>query len=255
VGLPIEETLRRCPFAAAFSTAREEEERASDAPCRSAAKAEALATLPGPLPPLLRQKGWVSRPEAPFLDELPARCLLTPTPRTRTRHRFSGFATRDQLPTLFRSCSRGSPFGRTIEEELDSAAFTSSSLASAQRHTPLADFCNRNDPQARPANRRNPARGLALSAFAENTDARPVRRPFGATRPSCHGSGAGTDLRLSPRRPPAPLTALARAESLAPTRLARTPPVVSPGPRWPEWPVRSVELTRQWLRFRGTFAP
>jgi hypothetical protein len=38
LGFPIEETLRRCPFATALSTAREEEERASDAPCRDAAR-------------------------------------------------------------------------------------------------------------------------------------------------------------------------------------------------------------------------
>jgi len=45
---------------------------------------------------------------------------------------------------------------RSEEEKLDPAASASSSLASARRHAPLVDFCNRNDPQARPANRRNP---------------------------------------------------------------------------------------------------
>jgi len=143
-------------------------------------------TPPGPLPPPLRQKRWIPRTEAPSLDELPARCLLSPTPRTRTRHR------RRALPpdTGFRR----SFAPRSEEEELDPAAFTSSSLASARRHTPLVDFCNRNDPQARPANRRNPPHDLAPPAFAGNADARNgSSAPFRATRPRCHGSGAGTD--------------------------------------------------------------
>jgi hypothetical protein len=69
-------------------------------------RGRSLATPPEPLLPPLRQKRWVSRPEAPSLDELPARCLLSPTPRTRTRHRTAGFTTRGRLPTLFRSSLR-----------------------------------------------------------------------------------------------------------------------------------------------------
>jgi len=42
---------------------------------------------------------------------------------------------------------------RYDEEGLDPAASASSSLASARRHAPLVDFCNRNEPQARPADR------------------------------------------------------------------------------------------------------
>jgi hypothetical protein len=100
-----------------------------------------LPSPPEPLPPPFRQKERVSRPEAPSLDELPARRSLSRPPRTRTRHRTSGFATRGRLPTLFRPSLH--------EEGLDPAAFAGSSPASARRHAPLVDFCNRNDPQAR----------------------------------------------------------------------------------------------------------
>jgi len=174
-----------------------------------------------------------------FPRRVSARCLLSPAPRTRTRHRPR---TLPSEPGFRRSFAP-----RYDEEELDPAAFASSSPASARRHTPLVDFCNRNDPQARPANRRNPPRGLAPPAFAGSADAwNGSSAPFGATRPSCQGSGTGWEMQLSPQHPPAPLAALARSESLAPTRLARTPPVVDSGPRWPEWPSRSVEPTLRW---------
>jgi hypothetical protein len=89
------------------------------------------------------------------------------------------------------------------EEGLDLAAFASSSLASARCHAPLVDFCNRNDPQARRriAGTRFP--DLAPFAFASSADAEDGSyAPFGATKPSCHGSGAGKwILRLSPGDP------------------------------------------------------
>lgn len=58
---------------------------------------------------------------------------------------------------------------RYDEEGLDPAAFASSSLASARRHAPLVDFCNRNEPQARPANRRNPS-SQSCPSFRWSTD-------------------------------------------------------------------------------------
>jgi hypothetical protein len=185
---------------------------------------------PGPLPPPLRQKRWVSRPEAPSLDKLPARRSLSRPPRTRTRHRTGGFATRGRLPTLFRPSLH--------EDGLDPAAFASSSLASARCHAPLVDFCNRNDPQARlriegtrfPISRDR-------SRDHADTEVGPSA-PFGVTKPSCHGSGAGKWSLGSRLATPAPLAALARTESLAPTRLARTPPVADPRPGRPEWPIR-----------------
>lgn len=185
----------------------------------AAPSGRSLPTPPEPLPPPLRQKRWVSRPEAPSLDECPLGACFR-------LHLERGPATEPRVlppePGFRRSFAP-----RYDEEELDPAAFASSSPASARRHTPLVDFCNRNDPQARPANRRNPPRDLAPPAFAGSADAwNGSSAPFGATRPSCQGSGTGWDVRLSPRRPPAPLSALARRESLAPTRLARTPPVV-----------------------------
>jgi hypothetical protein len=218
VGFPIEEPLRRRPVATVFSTVREEEERASDAPCRGAGRPKPLdTTRTASATPSSKEMGFTAR--SAFPRRVSARRLLSPAPRTRTRHRPRVLPPE---PGFRRSFAP-----RYDEEELDPAAFTSSSPASARRHTPLVDFCNRNDPQARPANRRNPPRGLAPPAFAGSADAwNGSSAPFGATRPSCHGSGTGWDVRLSPRRPPAPLAALARSESLAPTRLARTPPVV-----------------------------
>jgi hypothetical protein len=52
-------------------------------------------------------------------------------------------------------------------------------------------------------------------------------------------------------RSPAPLAALARAESFAPTRSARTPRVVGPWSGRPEWPVRHVRTHLATPRFRG----
>jgi len=162
-----------------------------------------LPSPPEPLPPPLRQKERVSRPEAPSLDELPARRSLSRPPRTRTRHRTSGFATRGRLPTLFRPSLH--------EEGLDPAAFAGSSPASARRHAPLVDFCNRNDPQARLriGGTRFPLSCPMLSHQARHAeDGSPA--PFGVAKPSGHGSGAGLDLSAFAWRSPAPLPALAR---------------------------------------------
>jgi hypothetical protein len=80
---------------------------------------------------------------------------------------------------------------RYDEEGLDPAAFASSSPASARCHAPLVDFCNRNDPQARPGPT-EPARDFAPAACAPSVDTEGGSpSPFGAAKPSAHGSGAG----------------------------------------------------------------
>jgi hypothetical protein len=132
--------------------------------------------------------------------------------------------------TVSRTLPPGTGFRRSfalryIEEGLDPAASASSSLAGARRHAPLVDFCNRNAPQARPANRRNPVRASTLRACA-----RRAAVTIGFTGSFRSGEAElsrvrdWNRLRLSPSSP-APLGALARVESFAPTRLARTPPV------------------------------
>lgn len=186
---------------------------------------------PEPLPPPLRQKVWFSRPEAPFLDELPARRSLTRPPRTRARHRTAGFATRDRLPTLLRPSLH--------EEGLDLAASASSSLASARRHASLVDFCNRNDPQARLriAETRFPLFAPVLSHVALEPES--VRlAPCGAAKPSCHGSGAGLDLRLTPVDPQHPSRRL---------RASRAWPQ-------PDWPGHLLSLARDLPGRSGRFA-
>lgn len=103
---------------------------------------------------------------------------------------------------------------RYDEEGLDSAASASSSLTGARCRALLVDFCNRNVPQARPANRRNPCHALAplprpLVALRFREIALGARStagftpPYGAMKPSGHGSEAEVDsgFRLGPQRP------------------------------------------------------
>jgi hypothetical protein len=130
--------------------------------------------------------------------------------------------------TVSRTLPPGTGFRRSfalryIEEGLDPAASASSSLPGARRHAPLVDFCNRNAPQARPANRRNPVRG-ARSA----NDHDRFTGSFRIGEAELSRVRDWNRLRLSPSSP-APLAALARVESFAPTRLARTPPVAGLG--------------------------
>jgi hypothetical protein len=116
------------------------------------------------------------------------------------------------------------------EEGLDLAAFASSSLASARCHAPLVDFCNRNDPQARPANRWNPLPRSRTPCFRkERGRGRRFMRSFRSDEAELSRvRGWKMDPSALAWRSPAPLAALARTESFAPTRLARTPPVVDP---------------------------
>jgi hypothetical protein len=87
----------RRPFVAAVSAAIEEEEPASDAPCHDA---------PEPKPrnaartasPASSSKETAFTARSAFHRRVPARWPLAQPPRTRTRHRSSGFATRVRLP-------------------------------------------------------------------------------------------------------------------------------------------------------------
>jgi hypothetical protein len=192
---------------------------------------------PGPLPSPLRQKKRLSRPEAPSTDELPARCAAFTTRLEREPATVPW-----TLPS--RTGFRRSFALRYDEEGLDFAASASSSLAGVRCHAPLVDFCNRNEPQARPANRWNPV------LCARTTNFRPLRdpqegSPLLSERRSRVVTGQGPiRLWLSPL-PAAPPGALARAESFAPTRLARTPPVAGSRCRWPEGPAQSLEPTQR----------
>jgi hypothetical protein len=102
-----------------------------------------LTPSPEPLPPPLRQKG------AAF----PARSAF---PRRAARSVFAFASTSNADPPPCRGLCRPRPASDALsplaadEEELDPAASAGSSPASARRHAPLVDFCNRIDPQARP---------------------------------------------------------------------------------------------------------
>lgn len=108
-----------------------------------------------------------------------------------------------------------------------------SSPRDAKGRTPLADFCNHHDPRARPRITRTPHTALrvapkrSLLAFSLSR----AGSLSGASR-ATGGSGEPAEIsrvrgRLKDLRPPcaAPPGAIARAESFAPTRSARTPPV------------------------------
>lgn len=169
-----------------------------------------LDTPPEPLPPRLRQKMRFSRPEAPSIDECPLGRPLSRVAEPRARHR-----PRAWPPEPGFRCS----FVLRYEEEgLDSAASASSSLAGARCHAPLVDFCNRNDPQARPSDRRNPSwrSHSELSPDARSTGS--VRRLLTEERSRVvTGQGLMSDFGFwLPSS--APLDPLARIESFAPTR-------------------------------------
>ena len=130
-----------------------------------------------------------------FHRRVPAR----PTPlargksRMRARHRPRDFAAPARLPTLLRP---------TLPEEvgLDMAASRRSSRPGAPCHAPLVDFCNRNDPQARPTGLRNPAPRRAARLASSSPSWNGSRPESGATafdgrrsadrEPRIHGSGA-----------------------------------------------------------------
>lgn len=85
--------------------------------------------------------GSFKRPRVPSIDVCPLGLLLAQATSNANPPPEPGFAAWDRLPTLFRLGLR--------RVEARPAAFARSSRACAHGHTPLADFCNRNDPQAR----------------------------------------------------------------------------------------------------------
>lgn len=129
-------------------------------------------------------------------------------PRTRTRHRSRGFAASVRRPTLFRP-----PLPK--EEGLDRAASVRSSRPGAPCHAPLVDFCNRNDPQARPTGLRNPTPRSGRSTFIElrileqvpleEWSGRVSSHRSAAREPRIHGSGAACRAEGS-RHPLRPLS-------------------------------------------------
>lgn len=148
-GSSIEGALERRPSRTAFSAAGEECEPTSDVPCRRAASDQRpSATRPEPLLPPPRQGLRLFRIGTPFIDE----CSLDLHFREGLKREPATvavcFAAPARLPTLFRSRNAN-------VVELDAAASVGSSPAGARRHAPLFDFCNRNDPQARPSDRRD----------------------------------------------------------------------------------------------------
>ena len=143
-GFSIDEPLGRRPFARVFSTTGEEEERASDAPCRGAGGRNPCRRQDPFRPFFVKRRGFPG----------PKRLSSTSCPLD---DRFRDRLEREPA-TVPRALPPGTGFRRSFalrydEEGLDPAASASFSLASARRHAPLVDFCNRNEPQARPADR------------------------------------------------------------------------------------------------------
>jgi hypothetical protein len=172
-----------------------------------------LAMPPGPLLLPLRQKRGLSRPEAPSIDECPLghACALT---------------SNADPPPFLGLCRPSSASERSFalrydEGGLDSAASAGSSPAGARCHATLVDFCNRNDPQARPWIDGTPIRTLAASGFRS---ARDLRKGFSCSFRSGRSRvvpGQGPFYRRWLAPPPlAPRAALARVVSFAPTRLS-----------------------------------
>jgi hypothetical protein len=148
------------PFAA-LSSADRLNVAAFDAPVavrvrRSAARTARTAFPADP------SRAAVPTTQGAFHRRVPAR----PTPlsrgrsRTRARHRSRDFAAPARLPALLRSAL-------PKEAGLDTTASGRSSRPGAPCRAPLVDFCNRNDPQARPTGLRNPALRSGRSTFAE----------------------------------------------------------------------------------------
>jgi len=131
-------------------------------PMSRCACAEARHAPPGPPSPPTRSKSTIpSDPRRlPSTNARSTNPACARRPRTRTRHRSRDFAASVRLPTLFRP---------TLPEEegLDRAASERSSRPGAHCHAPLVDFCNRNNPQARPTGLRNPAPRSGRSTFIE----------------------------------------------------------------------------------------
>lgn len=149
-GDPIEVPSGCALWLAAFSSACRES-RLPLTSCRGRARAEAHTRRLKRPTSMPRQRHRFVRSQTPSIDE----CPLDPA----LAHRISnagpppcrGFATPDpasDAPSLSRPVrGRG----------LDLAALRSSSLRCARGHASFVDFCQRDDPQARPSDDRHPA--------------------------------------------------------------------------------------------------
>ena len=160
-GLPIVvEPARWHPPSPALSSVDGPNMTAFDAPVatrvrRSAARAARTAF------PAASSKATARTTQGAFHRRVPRSTdpLARPGLERETRHRSRDFAAPVRLPALLRP-----PLPR--EEGLDPAASGRSSRPGAHGHAPLVDFCNRNDPQARPSDLRNPTRESGRAAFA-----------------------------------------------------------------------------------------
>jgi len=223
----------------------------SDAPCRAP---QPFEVNPGRLRGAKIASAAPSsmRTTFPTRSAFPRQVLPKNAPLTRcvrfvgTRHRSRGFATDDPASGAL------SPLRRSRAEGLDPSSWSEDSSSSGVKgHALLVDFCNRYDPRARPRTTRTP-HDLASG----RPPAQPVSgpRPFGhdpelrmATllsergQPRCFGPGAST---RSACLDSAPLAAIARNESFAPTQSARTPPVAARDERRLESPASLEELFR-----------
>jgi hypothetical protein len=121
------------------------------------------------------------RPGAPSTDECSLGAAFT-TPRARARH------PRFRLGRPTRASDALSP---PANGKLDTAAFASSSLASARRRAPLVDFCNQIRSQARPSDRRNSRLGGLRRLSPQSSPCLDPLPPCEGAGPRSHGSGAG----------------------------------------------------------------
>jgi hypothetical protein len=195
-----------------------------------------LETQPRPLPPPLRSKETACSAEAPFLDELPARRSMNQGWAAPLRSRcqlVSPIASNADPPPCPGLCRPGpasdalSPFatgGRARPRrfrELIAPGRTTPRAARRllQSKRSASTTCESKEPRSciHPASLRPPCEGTIRFTGSFRSGEAELSRVRGWNR-----------LRLSPSSP-APLGALARVESFAPTRLARTPPVAGLG--------------------------
>jgi hypothetical protein len=129
--------------AAALSSADEKSGTTSDTqfawrPSRSASSVARITSTAGPSRRVISCDSGCLPSTSVRSDSPLARGFLGREPRTG----LSGFAARIRLPTLLRSLLR--------REGARPSALVRSSRTRAFGHAPLVDFCNQNDPQARP---------------------------------------------------------------------------------------------------------
>jgi len=144
---------------AALSSADEKSGGTSDTqfawrPSRSASSAARITSTAGPSRRAISCDSGCLPSTSVRSDSPLARSVLEREPRTG----LSGFAARIRLPTLLRSLLR--------REGARPSALVRSSRTRAFGHAPLVDFCNRNDPQARPTESGIPRLDMALFACA-----------------------------------------------------------------------------------------